>query len=79
MDELGSEDLKQLVIFYNQKSNDAEFKNSELQLIVNRLRINSASYQAKIRDLQLEIEKMIKTPEPVAVEKSVGKKPKAKA
>ena len=79
MDELTIEDLKQLVTFYNKRANEAESKNVEFQLITNSLKNNIALHQSKIRELQLEIEKMYRKPEPVVVAKPVGKKPKAKA
>jgi hypothetical protein len=79
MDELTIEDLKQLVTFYNNRANEAESKNVEFQLITNGLRKNIVLHQSKIRELQLEIEKMYRPPEPVIVAKPVGKTPKAKA
>jgi hypothetical protein len=55
MDELNIEDLKQLVIFYNKRTNDAELKNAEFQLITNRLKIENASLESKIKNLESEI------------------------
>ncbi len=51
MDELNIEDLKQLVIFYNKRTTDAESKNAEFQLITNRLKIENASLESRIKVL----------------------------
>ena len=79
MDELTIEDLKQLVIFYNKRTTDAESKNAEFQLITNRLKIENASLESKIKNLESQIKTLSEKPEPVIVEKTVVKKTKAKA
>jgi hypothetical protein len=67
MDELTIEDLKQLVIFYNKRSFDAESKNAEFQLINNRLKIEKISLESRVKNLESEI-----------ISKSTAKKLKAK-
>jgi thiamine pyrophosphate-dependent acetolactate synthase large subunit-like protein len=79
MDELNIEDLKQLVIFYNKRTTDAESKNAEFQLITNRLKIENASLESRIKNLESEIKKLSEKPEPVVVKKTTEKKTKAKA
>ena len=79
MDELTIEDLKQLVIFYNKRTTDAESKNAEFQLITNRLKIENASLESKIKGLESEVKKLSEKPEPEVISKSTAKKPKAKA
>jgi hypothetical protein len=82
MDDLIIEDLRQLVTFYNNRSNQAELKNNEFQLIISRLRSDKKNAELLIKDLQgeignlkVEIEQFHTNPEPVIAKKSVGKKP----
>jgi hypothetical protein len=78
MDELTIEDLRQLVIFYNKRANEAELKNAEFQLFTNRLKIEKTSLESKIKNLELEVEKLYKRPDPDAVQKSTEKVSKVK-
>jgi hypothetical protein len=58
MDELTIEDIKQLADFYVKRTSDAELKNVELQLLVNRIKIEKATFGAQIRSLEIEIERL---------------------
>lgn len=62
MEELYVEELKMLALHYNKKANDAELKNAELQLLLNRLRTtiqsNTESEQSKVNLLETEILKL---------------------
>lgn len=70
MDELNIEDLKQLAIFYNKRSSDAEFKNSEFQLITNRLKIEVSNLESTVRGLENEIKRLSEKPEPEIVKRA---------
>ena len=78
MDELTIEELKQLVIFYNKRAADAESKNAEFQLITNRIKNEKTFLESKIKNLELEVEKLSAKPEAITIKKIVEKKPKAK-
>jgi|688.fasta_scaffold19093_8 hypothetical protein len=55
MDELDNEDLKKLVLFYSNRTNEAELKNAQFQLITNKLKIEKASLESKNKKLESEI------------------------
>lgn len=58
MDELDNEDLKKLVIFYNNRTNESELKNAQFQLITNKLKIEKASLEFQNKKLESEIKEL---------------------
>jgi|688.fasta_scaffold21267_16 hypothetical protein len=78
MDELNIEDFKQLVEFYVKRTTDAELKNVELQLIVNRTKIEKATFGARIRSLEVEIEKLSEELKTKDIGKNIKKTTKVK-
>ena len=78
MDELNIEDFKQLVEFYVKRTTDAELKNVELQLIVNRTKIEKATFGARIRSLEVEIEKLSEELKTKDIGKNIKKPTKVK-
>ena len=62
MDELTIEDVRQLAEFYVKRTTEAELKNVELQLLINRIKIEKASFGARIRSLEIEVERLSEEP-----------------
>jgi hypothetical protein len=78
MDELNIEDFKQLVEFYVKRTTDAELKNVELQLIINRIKIEKATCGARIRSLEIEVEKLSQELKTNDIGKNIKKTTKVK-
>jgi hypothetical protein len=78
MDELNIEDFKQLVEFYVKRATDAELKNVELQLLMNRLKIEKATFGSMIRSLEIEVERLSQEPKIIDDGKNIQKTTKAK-
>jgi hypothetical protein len=78
MDELNIEDFKQLVEFYVKRTTDAELKNVELQLLMNRLKIEKATFGSMIRSLEIEVERLSQEPKIMDDGKNIQKTTKAK-
>jgi hypothetical protein len=78
MDELNMDDLKQLSDFYVKRTNDAELKNVEYQLFINRMKIEKTVLVSRIRNLELEIEKLSEELNTASLNKNIQKTTKAK-
>jgi hypothetical protein len=65
MDELDTEDLQKLVMFYNQRTNEAELKNAQFQLITNKLKIQNASLDFQNKKLESENKTLSEKLEPI--------------
>jgi hypothetical protein len=78
MDELNMDDLKQLSEFYVKRTNDAELKNVEYQLFINRMKIEKTVLVSRIRNLELEIEKLSEELNTASLNKNIQKTTKAK-
>jgi hypothetical protein len=78
MDELNMDDLKQLSEFYVKRTNDAELKNVEYQLFINRMKIERATFVSRIRSLEVEIERLSEELNTASVSKNIQKTTKAK-
>ena len=78
MDELTIEDVRQLAEFYVKKASDFELKNVELQLLVNRIKIEKATFGARIRSLEIEVEKLSEELNATDIDKNIKKTTKVK-
>lgn len=78
MDELTIEDVRQLADFYVKRTSESELKNVELQLLINRIKIEKATFGARIRSLEIEVEKLSEELNSIDVDKNIKKTTKVK-
>ena len=64
--------------FYVKRATDAELKNVELQLLMNRLKIEKATFGSMIRSLEIEVERLSQEPKIMDDGKNIQKTTKAK-
>jgi hypothetical protein len=78
MDELNVEELNLLVSHYNKRATEAEFKNAELQLLLNRSKSTIKAHQSKIDALLSENKDLYDKIDLMATSKPIEKATKVK-